>query len=64
MNALSKLRLLSLKHTFVTGKWFKIKKEERICKFLDSNKIEDEFHFLLQYQNYKDLQKDAQIIRT
>ena len=31
-NALSKLRL-------VTGKWFKTKKEERICKFCDLNEV-------------------------
>ena len=41
----------------MTGKWFKTKKEERICKFCDLNKVEDETHFLLQCRNYKDLRK-------
>ena len=56
-NALSKLRLSSFKLAIVTGKWFKTKKEERICKFCDLNKVEDETHFLLQCRNYKDLRK-------
>ena len=56
-NALSKLRLSSFKLTIVTGKWFKTKKEERICKFCDLNEVEDETHFLLQCRNYKDLRK-------
>ena len=34
-NALSKIRLFSFKPDIVTGKWLKIKKEERICKFCD-----------------------------
>ena len=56
-NALSKLRLSSFKLAIVTGKWFKTKKEERICKFCDLNEVEDETHFLLQCRNYKDLWK-------
>ena len=56
-NALSKLRLSSFKLAIVTGKWFKTKKEERICKFCDLNEVEDETHFLLQCRNYKGLRK-------
>ena len=52
-NALSKLRLSSFKLAIVTGKWFKTKKEERICQFCDLNEVEDETHFLLHCQNYK-----------
>ena len=51
-NALSKLRLSSFKLAIVTGKLFKTKKEERICKFCDLIKVEDETHFLLQLRNY------------
>ena len=39
-NVLSKLRLSSFKLAIVTGKWFKTKKEERICKFCDLNEVE------------------------
>ena len=46
-NALSKLRLSSFEFATVTGKWFKTKKEERICKFCDLNEVEDETHVLL-----------------
>ena len=56
--ALSQLRLSSLKLAILTGKWYKIKKEERKCKFCDSNVIEDEFHFIFQCSNYKKLRKD------
>ena len=58
-NALSKLRLSSFKLAIVTGKRFKTKEEERIYKFCDLNEAEDEdeTHFLLQCQNYKDLWK-------
>ena len=42
--ALSKLRLSSFKLAIVTGKWFKTKKEERICKFCNLNEVEDETH--------------------
>ena len=46
-NVLSKLNLSSLKLVNVTGKWYKTKKEERICKFCDSTEVEDETHFLI-----------------
>ena len=44
-NALSKIRLFSFKPDIVTGKWLKIKKEERICKFCDLEEVEDEISF-------------------
>ena len=56
-NAISKLRLSSFKFAIVTGKWFKLKKEERICKFCDLNQVENEARFLLQCQSYKNLWK-------
>ena len=56
-NALSKLRMSSFKLAIVTEKWFKAKKEERICKYCDLNEVEDETHFLLQCRNYKDCRK-------
>ena len=56
--ALSQVRLSSLKLAILTGKWYKIKKEERKCKFCDSNEIEDESHFILQCSNYEELRKD------
>ena len=46
-NALSKLRVSSFKLAIVTEKWFKTKKEERICTFCDLKEVEDETHFLL-----------------
>ena len=53
----NKEKLSSFKFAIVIGKWFKTKKEERICKFCDLNEVEDESHFLLQCRNYKDLRK-------
>ena len=44
-NTLSKLRLSAFKIAMVTGKWFKIKKEEQICKFCDLVEVEDETSF-------------------
>ena len=63
-NALSKLRLASCKLATVTGKWFKTKKEERICKVCNLNKVEDDNYFLLQCRNYKDLLKGSFFIST
>ena len=57
-NPLSKLRLSSFKFAIMTGKWFKTKKEERICKFCDLSEVENKTHFFLQCRNYKDLRKD------
>ena len=56
--ALSQLRLSSLKLAILTGKWYNIKKEERKCKFCDSNEIEDEFHFIFHCSYYNELRKD------
>ena len=47
-DALSQLRLSSLKLADVTGKCYKTKKEEEICKFCDLNEVEDQTNFLLQ----------------
>ena len=44
-NALLKLRLPSYKLSIVTGKWFKMKQEEPICKFCDLEEVEDEISF-------------------
>ena len=44
-NALLKLRLSSFKLAIVTGKWFKMKQEEQICKFCDIEEVEDEISF-------------------
>ena len=44
-NALLKLRLPSFKLAIVTGKWFKMKQEEQICKFCDIEEVEDEISF-------------------
>ena len=38
-NTLSKLRLSSFQLAIVTGKRFKTKKEEQICKFCDLNDV-------------------------
>ena len=56
-NALSKLRLSSNKLAVVTGKWYSIKKENRLCSFCNVNAIQDEFHFLIDCPNYKKLRK-------
>ena len=56
-NALSKLRLSSNKLAIVTGKWYKINKEKRLCNFCNLNAVEDEFHFLIDCPNYKKLRK-------
>ena len=52
-NAISNLRLWTNKLTVVTGKWYKIKKENRLCDFRNLNAIEDEFHFLIHRSNHK-----------
>ena len=57
--AISKLRLSSHKLAIVIGKWYKIEKENRICKSCDLNAIEDEFHFLIECPTYKDLRKST-----
>ena len=57
-NALFKLRLSSNKLAVVTGKWYKIKKENRQCNFCNLNAIEDEFHFLIISKKQK-LRKSA-----
>ena len=56
-NALPKLRLSSNKLAVVTGKCYKINKENRLCNFCNLNAIEDEFHFLIDCPNYKKLRK-------
>ena len=56
-NALSKLRLSSNKLAVVTGKWYKINKENRLCNFCNLNAIEDEFHFLIDHLIHKKLRK-------
>ena len=58
-NSLSKLRLSSNKLAVVTGKWYKINKEKRLCNFCNLNAIKDEFHFLIDCPNYKKLRKSA-----
>ena len=58
-NALSKLRLSSNKLTVVPGKWYSIKKENRLRSFCNVNAIQDEFHFLIDCPNYKKLRKSA-----
>ena len=52
-------RLSSNNLAVVTGKWYKIKKENRLCNFCNLNAIEDEFHFLIDCSNYKKLRKSA-----
>ena len=56
--ALTKLRLSSYKLAIVTGKWHKIKVEDRKCQFCNSNEIEDEFHLLFQCSNYNNIRKE------
>ena len=56
-NALYKLRLLSNKLAVVTGTWYKIEKENRLCNFCNLNAIEDEFHFLIDCPKYKKLRE-------
>ena len=55
--AQSKLRVSSNKLAVITGKWYKINKENRLCHFCTLNAIEDEFHFLTDRPNYKNLRK-------
>ena len=55
--AISKLRLSSHKLAIVTGKWYRIEKESRLCNLCDQNSIEDEFHFSLNCDHYTELRK-------
>ena len=52
-NAPFKLRLSLNTLAVVTGRWYKIKKENRLWNFCYLNAIEDEFHFLIDCTNYK-----------
>ena len=54
-NAIPKPRLSSNKLAFVTEKWYKIKKENRLCNFCNLNAIED----LIDCPNYKTLRKST-----
>ena len=57
--AISRLRLSSHKLAIVTGKWYKIEKENRHCKFCPLGSIEDEFHFLLNCDSFSELRKST-----
>ena len=52
-NAISKLKLSSIKLAVVTGKWYKINKENRLCNFFNLNAVQNEFHFLIDCPNNK-----------
>ena len=57
--ALSKLRLSSNTLAVVTGKWYRFKKENRLCSFCSVNAMQDEFSFLIDCPNYKKLRKSV-----
>lgn len=57
--AISRLRLSSHKLAIVTGKWYKIEKENRHCKLCHLGSIEDEFHFLLNCDSFSELRKST-----
>ena len=56
---LSKLRFLSNKLAVITGKLYKIKKENRLSNFCNVNALEDELHFLIDCPNHKKLRESA-----
>ena len=58
-NAIYKLGLSSNKLAIVTGKWYKIKKEKRLCNFYNLNAVDDEFYFLTDCPNYKKLREST-----
>jgi len=41
-----------------TGKWFKFDVEQRLCQQCQSNKIEDELHFLFECNLYQDMRTE------
>ena len=53
--ALVKLRISSHKLRIETGRYDKIPREERLCNLCNSNKIEDETHFLLDCPRYSSI---------
>ena len=53
--ALSRFRLSSHQLMIERGRYTNIPKEERICKFCNSQAIENEYHFLMTCDLYKDL---------
>ena len=57
--AISRLRLSSHKLAIVTGKWYKIEKELRLCNLCNLDAIEDEFHFLLNCDNFSELRNST-----
>ena len=62
--AMSKLRLSSNKLAVVTGKWYKIKKHNRLNNFYNLNVTKNEFQYLIDYMNYKWYYKNYKIIRS
>ena len=53
--ALVKLRISSHELRIETGRYDKIPREERLCNLCNSNKIEDETHFLLDCPRYSSI---------
>ena len=50
--SLTKLRLSSHKLEIEVGRWNKVKREERVCKFCQLGKVENESHFLFECPKY------------
>ena len=50
--AITKLRLSSHKLEIEVGRWKKLTREERICKYCELGKVENETHFLFECSKY------------
>ena len=50
--SISRLRLSSHRLAIETGRWQKIPKENRLCRYCNLNKIESESHFLFECHSY------------
>ena len=54
-----KFRTCNHKLPIETGRWHRIDRSERFCKLCNSNKIGDEFHFILECSTLLDERKFA-----
>ena len=55
--ALTRFRLRSHNLAIETGRHNRIPRDQRVCSFCNSGKIEDEIHFLLFCSHYDDLRR-------
>ena len=58
---ISKFLCSSHKLRIETGRHSNIPREQRVCQLCETNKVEDEHHFILECQAYNEIRKDTPI---